>query len=123
VHDVRTAELPASGGTGTAPTAAQVAAAVWRDATAGDFTVTGSIGKYIMTGVTINLAQSGFTPRNLGTVADAALTVGDALMAAICAAAGKESITGTSYVVKTPTTGTTIRSFVLDSATAPSSRN
>jgi hypothetical protein len=122
VHDTRRA-MAASSGTGTAPTAAQVAAAVWRDATAGDFTVTGSIGKYIMTGVTINLAQSGFTPRNLGTVADAALTVGDALMAAICAAAGKEAITGTSYVVKTPTTGTTIRSFVLDSATAPSSRN
>ncbi len=105
------------------PSPTAIAAAVWQDATAGDFTVTGSIGKYIMTGVTINLAQSGFTPRNLGTVADAALTVGDALLAAICAAAGKETVVGTTYTIKSPSTGTTIRTFTLDSASSPSSRN
>jgi hypothetical protein len=123
VHDIRRAAAPATGGTGGGPTAAQIASAVWQDATAGDFTITGSIGKYIMTGVTINLAQSGFTPRNLGTVADAALTVGDALLAAICAAAGKETVVGTTYTIKSPSTGSVIRTFTLDSASSPSSRN
>jgi hypothetical protein len=73
--------------------------------------------------VSINLSQVGLTPRALDAVADAALTVGDALVAAVCGAAGKESVAGTSYTVRTPFTGTAIRVFVLDSGTAPTSRN
>lgn len=75
------------------------------------------------TGFSINLSQAGLSPRALDSVADAALTVGDALVAAISGAAGKESVSGTSYAVKTPSTGTVIRTFVLDSATAPTSRS
>jgi hypothetical protein len=73
--------------------------------------------------VALNLAQTGLTPRALDSVADASLTVGDALVAAIAAAAGKESVAGTSYVIRTPSTGTVIRTFTLDSGTAPTSRS
>jgi hypothetical protein len=155
VHDVRRVAAPASGSTGTAPTVAQIATAVWQDVAAGDFGVTGSIGNIVKTnldvvvstrstyaggpvasvtapvtagtvtdktGYSLNLAQIGLAPRSLNTVADAALTVGDALMAAICEAAGKETTVGTTYTKKTPSTGTVIRSFTLDSPTAPTSR-
>lgn len=37
----------------TAPTAAQVATAVWQDTTSGDFTVSGSIGKSVLNGVSL----------------------------------------------------------------------
>jgi hypothetical protein len=70
----------------------------------------------------LNLGQAGLTVRPLDAVADAALTVGDALVCAISAAAGKEAVVGTAYTVQTPATGTIIRNFVLDSATAPTSR-
>jgi len=84
--------------------------------------VIGSVGS-VASAVTISLSQTGFTPRNLGSVADNQLTIGDALVAAICAAAGKESVSGTTYTVQTPSTGTTIRSFTLDSGTSPSTRS
>lgn len=74
-------------------------------------------------GYSLNLAQAGLAPRDLGVVADAALTVGDCLVAAVSGAAGKEAVVGTAYTVKTPSTGTTIRAFTLDSATAPTSRS
>lgn len=70
----------------------------------------------------INLAQTGLSPRALDSVADASLTVGDGLVSAICGAAGKESTALTTYLVKTPSTGTTIRAFTLDDATTPTSR-
>jgi hypothetical protein len=73
--------------------------------------------------VPIKLSQTGLTVRALDSVADSALTVGDALVAAACGTAGKEAVSGTSYVVKTPSTGTVIRTFTLDSSTAPTSRN
>jgi hypothetical protein len=76
-----------------------------------------------LTAVPIKLAQAGLAPRALDAVADSALTVGDALACAIAGAAGKESVAGTSYVVKTPFTGTAIRAFTLDSATSPTSRS
>jgi len=98
-----------------------------------DHTITGSAGKAFgyLTGdayvrlaspVTIDLSQTGLTPRDLGSVADASLTVGDAMVAAISGATGKESKVSTSYVVKTPYTGTVIRSFALDNADNPTSR-
>jgi hypothetical protein len=74
-------------------------------------------------GINLNLAQAGLTPRALDSVADGSLTVGDGLVAAIAGAAGKESVAGTSYLVKTPSTGTVIRTFVLDSASNPTSRS
>lgn len=74
------------------------------------------------TGYSLNLSQVGLTPRALDSIADNALTIGDAFVAAISGAAGKEVTSGLSYVVKTPSTGTIIRSFTLDSATAPTSR-
>lgn len=70
----------------------------------------------------INLGQIGLSPRALDAIADAALTVGDCLVAAISGAVGKETVSGTSYTVKTPSTGTTIRTFTLDSSSAPTSR-
>lgn len=73
--------------------------------------------------VSINLAQVGLVPRPLDAIPDSALTVGDGLVAAIAGAAGKESLSGTSYLVKTPFTGTLIRTFTLDSATAPTGRS
>lgn len=71
------------------------------------------------TGYTFNLAQVGLTPRDLGSVADSSLTVGDAFVCAIVAGAGKKGpISGTSMPVKTPSTGTVIKTYVLDTATA-----
>lgn len=75
--------------------------------------------------MTLDLAQAGLVPRALDAVADASLTVGDALVAAICGAAGKESIASTAYTVKTPSTGTAIRAFTLtlDALGQPTARD
>ncbi len=77
----------------------------------------------VVAGYALDLTQTGLTPRSLNSVADSALTVGDALLASICSAAGKESVVSTTYTVKTPSTGSVIRTFTLDSGTVPSSRN
>lgn len=92
--------------------------------TAGDFTAAmkASLNAATPT-VVLNFGQTGLTPRDLSAVADSALTLGDGLVAAICGAAGKESVSGTAYVVKTPSTGTVIRTFALDSSSAPTSRS
>lgn len=60
--------------------------------------------------------------RALDSIADGSITLNDALWCAVAGAAGKEAISGTSYTVKTPSTGTTIRTFTLDSGSAPTSR-
>jgi hypothetical protein len=75
--------------------------------------------------VNINLAQTGLTPRALDNIADADLTIGDAMVAAICAAAGKQAalVPGLSYTVKTPSTGTVIRTFTLNQNPNPTSRS
>jgi len=72
--------------------------------------------------VTITLSQTGLSPRALDAVADAALTVGDALVCAVAGAAGKQIVLGTAYTVKTPSTATTIRTFTLDTTVNPTSR-
>lgn len=46
----------AAASTGSAPTAAQVASAVWQDTTSGDFTVSGSVGKSLLNGGTLGNA-------------------------------------------------------------------
>jgi hypothetical protein len=187
---VYTAAALANAPTGGGATAAQIAAAVWTDATAADFAAAGSIGKALfvaaapgaagghfiagtnaatavttsftttftgnLTGsvasvagnvagnvvgsvgsvagnvagsvasvtaaVSLNPAQPLAAPRALDGVADGSLTVGDAQWAAICAAAGKESVVGTAYKVMTPATGTALRTFTLDNSSSPTSR-
>jgi hypothetical protein len=51
--------LPFDAVVSSAPTAAQVATAVWQDATAGDFTVASSIGKSLYTGGVVPGASTG----------------------------------------------------------------
>lgn len=71
--------------------------------------------------VSLNLAQASLTVRDLSGVADAGLTVGDALVSAIVIAAGDASVSGTTYTLKTPA-GTTTAVKTLDSATAPTAK-
>ena len=80
-------------------------------------------GTKVVTPGNLNLSQTGLSPRALDTVADSALTVGDGIVCAIVEAAGKSSIIGTSYARKTPSTGTAVRTFTLDSPTSPTQRN
>jgi hypothetical protein len=78
------------------PTVAQVAAGVWRDTVAGDFTVAASIGKSVMngvalgTGLTIN-AYTGDTPQT-----------GDAYARIGAAGAGLTAITGVTLAASQP---------------------
>lgn len=64
-------------------------------------------------------------PRALDAIADASLTVNDGFHCAIAAAAGKEDASsGTSMVIKTPSTGTTLRTFTIaTSSTNPFGAN
>jgi hypothetical protein len=109
---------------GAGPTAEDVAAAVWasstRTLTAFGFAVTAS-SVTDKAGYSLNLAQLLSAPRVLDAVADNALTVNDALHAAISENSGRESTAGTAYTKKTPA-GTTLRTFTLDDATTPTSR-
>jgi hypothetical protein len=99
----------------TPPTTAQIAAAIL--ATPANLLVTDASGR-----VNWNLAQPLGAPRALDTVADGSIEVGDALWSAVCAGAGKQTVVGTTYTIETPSTGTAIRTFTLDSSTAPTSR-
>jgi hypothetical protein len=84
--------------------------------------VVGSVAS-VVAAVTVSLSVTLNSPRALDSVADGSITLNDALWAAVCAAAGKESISGTSYSVQTPSTGTAIRTFTLSpNGTSPSSR-
>jgi len=69
------------------------------------------------------LAQTLSAARAVDAVADTSLTVNDAFHCAIAEAAGKGQITGTTQYVKTPSTGTILRTFTLDSSSAPTSRS
>ncbi len=71
---------------------------------------------------TLDLTQALSAARDVSAVADTSLTLNDALHCAIGAFAGKETVVGTTYTVKTPSTGTVLRTFTLDSASAPTSR-
>lgn len=84
--------------------------------------VAGSVAS-VTAPVAINPAQVLNTPRALDAIADGTITVNDALWCAVVVAAGKESISGTVYTVKTPSTGSVIRTFTLDSGSAPTTRN
>jgi hypothetical protein len=73
--------------------------------------------------VSIATGQTLTAARALDSVADTNLTLNDAFHCAISGSAGKESIVGTIYVTQTPSTGTTLRTFTLNSASAPTSRS
>jgi hypothetical protein len=73
--------------------------------------------------VAINTAQTLGAARALDLIADTSLTLNDALHCAIAAAAGAEEVVGTAYTVKTPHTATVLRTFTLDSGTAPTVRS
>jgi len=67
--------------------------------------------------VNINLAQTLNAARALDGIADTALTINDVGHCAIAAAAGQEDASsGTSMVVKTPSTGTVLRNFTVNTA-------
>jgi hypothetical protein len=61
--------------------------------------------------------------RALDAIADTSLTFNDALQCAVASAAGKQTISGTSYTIETPYTATTLRTFTLNSSSAPTSRS
>jgi hypothetical protein len=71
--------------------------------------------------VSINVAQTGLAVRDLSSLADNVITVGDCLVAGMALAAGDGSVVGTTYTVKTPA-GTSVAVKSLDSATAPTSK-
>jgi hypothetical protein len=77
----------------------------------------------VAAGVTISLTQTLAAARALDAIADTALTLNDALHCAIAGAAGQQTITGTSYAIETPHTATVLRTFTLNSSTAPTSRS
>lgn len=94
-------EIVDNAGGGSAPTAAQVATAVWQDTTAGDFTVAGSIGKSLFT--------SGVVPGASG-----------GLFIAGSNAATTVDITGTISTVTTATNVTTVNGLAAGAITAAS---
>ena len=88
--------------------------------------VTGNVGGNVASvtaAVNVSLTETLSTPRSLNSVADGSITLNDALWCAVAVAAGKEQVSGTTYTVQTPSTGTTIRTFTLDSGTAPTQRS
>ena len=76
---------PPADATVIAPTAAQIATAVWQDTTAGDFITSGSVGKSVMngvalgTGLTVNdiTTKTGYSISGTTTTLDALSTHGD----------------------------------------------
>jgi hypothetical protein len=88
----------------------------------GDIGLAAAVGS-VTSPVNINLAQTLNAARALDAIVDTALTLNDALHSATAGAAGKESVIGLQYLVQTPSTGTTIRTFTLDSSSAPTTRS
>jgi len=83
--------------------------------------LTGSVNS-VTTGIMLSTSQTLAAARALDSIADTALTLNDAFHCAIAAAAGKETVVGTAYTIKTPSTATVLRTFTLDSGSAPTSR-
>jgi hypothetical protein len=67
-----------------------------------------------------DLSRTGLAFRPLDAVPDAQVTVGDCLVAALCGAVGKKRLSGNSYSVMSPGSGTLIRTLILDDPQAPS---
>ena len=103
-------------------TVAQIATAVWEDTTAGgDFGTAGSIGELIATtGAPISLTQTLAAARAVDSVADTSLTVNDALQCAVGSiSAQMDASGGTTLVIKTASTGTTLRTKTLTLISPP----
>ncbi len=128
-------------GTDTAAVNAAIASAVWKDATAGDFTIASSMGKKLSdwsptadtSGVTTLLGRiPGAITLSGGKVqldltqavptSNTAQTVGDALNAARAQGFGKWVISGTALTLYAADGSTVVKTFTLNSATAPTSR-
>lgn len=75
-------------------------------------------------GVNVNLAQQLSSARTLDTVADTSLTLNDAMHCAISTTAGRaiEDKVALTYQRQTPFTGTVLRTFTIDSSSAPTRR-
>lgn len=75
--------------------------------------------------MTLDLTQKLSAPRALDSVSDTSLTLNDALHCAIADAAGKaaEDANALTYTVRTPYTGTVLRTFTVDSVTNPTIRS
>lgn len=84
--------------------------------------VTGAVGS-VTAPVSVSLTQALSAARALDTIADTSLTLNDALHCAIAGAAGKQSVISLAYTIETPHTGTVLRTFAIDSATAPTERS
>ena len=129
-----------SGLTSLAPSSTALSTATWTNTLAGylgNLNVGGNvashadilaletqIGTPMQAGASIgvNLGQTLNAARALDTVADTALTLNDAFHCAVANAAGKESVSGTTYLIQTPSTGTILRTFTLDSGSSPTER-
>jgi len=108
----------------TAPTAAQVATAVWQDTTAGDFTTAGSIGKSLFTSGAVPGAAGGlFLAGSNAATTIAGLTTG-ALACTTITASGAVAfqstfaVTGTTTLAAVTTSGTvTLNALTVSNAT------
>ena len=81
--------------------------------------LTGSVGS-VTAAVNVNLGETLNAARALDAIADTSLTLNDAFHCAIAGAAGQQLATGSTYIVETPHTGTTLRTFTLTLVTPPS---
>lgn len=108
VYDIIGTTASAGGG-GSAPTAAEVATAVWQDTTSGDFTVSGSIGKSLFTSGVVPGGSGGLliSGTNSGTTTLGALTVSGTTTLAAVTTSG--TVTMNSLTV---TNGTTLSGAV-----------
>lgn len=126
-------------------TGAAIATAILTDTTSGDFATTGSPGHILVTqlggaftstssvfttaslvnapsgsGGGISLSTTMNSPRALDSIADGSFTVNDALWSAVGAGVGiKDASSGTSLIVKTPSTATVLRTYTITTAAIP----
>ncbi len=132
--------IPTNPYTGTPPTVTQIATAIFQDLTSsGDFTTVGSIGKLLVTDIDTTISSRGTSTYAGGPVASvtAAVTIdttqaipttntanthGDCLNAARAQGFGKWVISGTTLNLYANDGTTVVKSFTLDSATAPTQR-
>jgi len=104
-----------------APTVGDLTAAMIASVTTAATAATPAVAS-VASPVSISLTQTLNAARALDAIADTSIEVNDALQCAVAAAAGRETIVGTVYTIRTPFTATVLRTFTLDSATAPASR-
>jgi hypothetical protein len=81
--------------------------------------VNGSVNS-VTAPITLNLSQTLNAARALDVISDTSLTINDGFVCAIAGAAGQKETSGTSYVVQTPHTATTIRTFTMTLVVTPS---